>query len=202
MENILQGIPHVTVYLDDILITGADDQSHLTKLSTVLARLEQAGLRLKLSKCTFMAPSVVYLGHTIDAQGLHPTADKVNAIRNAPALTNVTELRAYLGLLTYYGKFLPQLSTTLSALYLLLRKDTRWRWGTEEKKAFSASKDLLLSSNLLVHFDPKKDVIVSCDASQYGIGAVLAHRMPDGLGKTNRFCVTHTGSCREEILPN
>ena len=187
MENILQGIPHVTVYLDDILITGTDDQSHLTTLSTVLARLEQAGLRLKMSKCTFMAPSVVYLGHTIDAQGLHPTADKVNAIRNAPAPTNVTELRAYLGLLTYYGKFLPQLSTTLSALYRLLRKDTRWRWGTEERKAFGASKDLLLSSNLLVHFDPKKDVIVSCDASQYGIGAVLAHRMPDGSEKPIGF---------------
>ncbi len=187
MENILQGIPHVIVYLDDILISGSDDQSHIATLSTVLSRLEQAGLRLKLSKCSFMTPSVVYLGHTIDSQGLHPTADKVEAIRNAPAPTNVTELRAYLGLLTYYGKFLPQLSTTLAALYRLLRKDVQWRWSTGEKSAFQASKDLLLSSQLLVHFDPLKDIVVSCDASQYGIGAVLAHRMPDGSEKPIGF---------------
>lgn len=96
MEGLLQGIPHVSVYLDDILITGKNDVEHLATLEAVLTRFEEAGLRLKRSKCVFMAPSVEYLGHTIDAEGLHPTESKVKAIKNAPVPKNVTELRAYL----------------------------------------------------------------------------------------------------------
>ena len=90
MEGLLQGIPHVSVYLDDILITGKNDVEHLATLEAVLTRFEEAGLRLKRSKCVFMAPSVEYLGHRIDAEGLHPTESKVKAIKNAPVPKNVT----------------------------------------------------------------------------------------------------------------
>ena len=81
MENILRGIPKVVVYLDDILITGTNDEEHLKNLSEVLSQMQQAGLRLRKEKCEFMSMSVVYLGHRIDAQGLHPTRDKVAAIQ-------------------------------------------------------------------------------------------------------------------------
>ena len=181
MENILRGISKVVVYLDDILITGANDDEHLKHLSEVLSRMQQAGLRLREDKCEFMSPSVVYLGYCIDAQGLHPTRDKVAAIQQAPTPQNCTELRAYLGLLNYYSKFMPNLSTKLAALYKLLQKTTPWHWGPNEEKAFKNSKQLLLSSQLLVHFDPSKELILCCDASAYGIGAVLAHRTSDGV---------------------
>ena len=72
MESILNGIPGVVVYIDDILVTGATEEEHLAHLEEVLRRLEEAGLRLKRNKCVFMAPFVVYLGHVINAQGLHP----------------------------------------------------------------------------------------------------------------------------------
>ena len=183
MESLLQGIPGVVVYIDDILITGATEQDHLQALEEVLSRLEKAGLRAKKSKCKFMVPSVDYLGHRIDAEGLHPLPDKVKAIDDAPSPTCVQELKAYLGLLTYYGKFLPNLSSTLAPLYRLLQKDYPWRWTEEEEQVFVASKKLLTSSNLLVHFDSKLELILTCDASAYGIGAVLAHRMPDGSEK-------------------
>ena len=187
MEGLLQGIPHVSVYLDDILITGKNDVEHLATLEAVLSRFEEAGLRLKRSKCVFMAPSVEYLGHTIDAEGLHPTASKVKAIKNAPVPKTVTELRAYLGLLAYYGKFLPSVSTTLAPLYALLRKEAKWKWGSTEQTAFDKSKDLLISSQVLAHYDPQQEIIVACDASQYGIGAVLAHRYNDGSEKPIAF---------------
>jgi len=180
MEGLLQGIPHVTVYLDDILITGETEAEHLKSLEQVLERLAKAGLRVKKPKCIFMAPSVAYLGHVIDAKGIHPLPDKVKAIQQAPTPKNVTELKSYLGLLTYYGKFLPNLSSRLSPLYKLLRKHVPWKWTSKQDKAFQDSKELLTSSQLLVHFNPKLPLLLACDASAYGIGAVLAHLMPDG----------------------
>ena len=180
MENVLRGIPNVIVYIDDILVTGVNDQDHLKTLSIVLDRLEKAGFRAQKSKCRFMVPSVSYLGHLIDQVGLHPLQEKVKAVKEAPSPKNVSELKSYLGLLTYYSKFLPNMADVLAPLYKLLRKDVHWKWTDIEQKAFQASKDLLTSDSLLVHFNPDLELVLMCDASSYGIGAVLAHRMPDG----------------------
>ena len=117
IENLLQDIPGVVIYIDDVLITGSDDKSHMAALEEVLQRMKQAGLRLSRNKCHFMATSVEYLGYKIDAEGLHPLLGKVRAIEKAPRPRKVSELKAYLGLLTYYGRFLPNLSTVLSPLY-------------------------------------------------------------------------------------
>ena len=92
----------------------------------MLDRLEKAGLRARKEKCQFFVSSVTYLGHKIDAEGLHPFPDKLQAIQEAPSPTNVQELKAYLGLLTYYTRFLPNMSTVLSPLYRLLQKDVKW----------------------------------------------------------------------------
>ena len=127
MESLLQGIPQVAVYIDDILITGASESEHLQSLEEVLRRLERAGLRAKKSKCKFMVPSVTYLGYVIDTEGLRPLPEKVEAIRQAPTPRNVAKLKSYLGLLTYYGKFLPNLATHLAPLYKLLGKNVPCR---------------------------------------------------------------------------
>ena len=183
MEQLLQGIPHVSVYIDDILITAETEAEHLKILEEVLDRLAKAELRVKKHKCKFMASSVTYLGYVIDAQGIRPLPEKVEAIKQAPTPKNVTELKSYLGLLSYYGKFLPNLSTHLAPLYTLLSKRKLWKWTSAQDKAFNESKDLLTSSSLLVHFDPKLPILLACDASAYGIGAVLAHQLPDGSEK-------------------
>ena len=125
MESILQGLPNVCMYINDVLVAGRDHDDHLHNLAKVLDRLEKAGLTLKKSKCVFAVPSIEYLGHVIDAQGLYPSPSKTEAIRNAPIPTSVTELKSFLGLLNYYHKFLPNLSTTLAPLYQLLRKDSK-----------------------------------------------------------------------------
>ncbi len=124
MDNLLQNIPHVAVYLDDIVVTGRTEEEHLQNLDQVLKRMSDAGLRLKRSKCVFQAPSVTYLGHRISAQGLLPVEEKVRAIKGAPNPKNVAELRSFLGLVNYYGKFLPDLLTVLAPLYQLLHKNS------------------------------------------------------------------------------
>ena len=181
METILAGIPRVLVYLDDILITGSSQEEHVSNLKEVLSRLQQAGLRLRKDKCEFMVSSVKYLGHIIDANGLHPAPDKLKAVKNAPYPQNVTELKAYLGLLTYYSKFLPNMATTLSPLYRLLRNNVKWQWTSAEAKAFQESKDLLTSNTLLVHFNPLHKLTLMCDASPYGVGAVLSQIDEQGI---------------------
>ena len=187
MESILQGIDHVCVYLDDILITGATEKEHLQNLDKVLTRLESAGIRLKRDKCVFLLPAVEYLGHKISGQGLQPTDEKIQAIKSAPAPQDVTQLKSFLGLINYYSKFLPNLSNTLAPLYRLLQKNTRWCWESEQRKAFQQAKESLTSDCVLVHFDPAKQLILACDASPYGIGAVLSHRMDDGKDKPIAF---------------
>ena len=187
MENLLRGIPRVAVYLDDILISGETEEAHLKTLDQVLERLEKAGLKLKEGKCSFLSSSVVYLGHRIDEHGLSPTQAKVEAVLAAPEPKNVTALKAYLGLLNYYGRFMPNLSSTLAPLYKLLNKNAHWRWSHVEKRAFQASKKLLTEAPVLVHYDPSKELILSCDASAYGLGAVLAHKFSDGSEKPIAF---------------
>ena len=187
MESILQGISGIAVFLDDILISGKSEAEHLATLKEVLSRLSKAGLRLQKHKCKFMVSEVQYLGYKIDAAGLHPLPEKVKAIHAAPAPTDVSQLKSYLGLISYYGKFIPNLSTMMAPLYKLLRKSVPWKWGALEQKAFADSKAELASSSVLAHFDPSLDLTLACDASSYGVGAVLAHRLPDGSERPIAF---------------
>lgn len=96
-------------------------------------------------------------------------------------------MKAYLGLLNYYHRFLPNLSTWLAPLHNLLRKSIKWHWGSGQRKAFEKSKQLIQSPEVLVHYDTQKDLILACDASPYGVGAVLSHRMVDGKERPISF---------------
>ena len=169
----------MVVYLDDVLVTGKCQGQHLQRLEEVLQRLSAAGLRLKRVKCQFMVPSVQYLGVTIDAEGTHPNKDKIRAIQEALAPTSVKELKAFLGLLNYYSKFLHNISSVLAPLYKLLKKGVKWHLGNKQETAFKESKRALISQKDLIHYDARKPLILACDASPVGVGAVLSHQQDD-----------------------
>ena len=177
MESMLQGLPMVCVYIDDIIVSGKTPEEHLYNLNEVLHHLESAGLRLKQEKCSFCLPEVDYLGHTISTKGLRPSPAKVRAITEVSQPTNVTQLKAFLGLVNYYAKFLPDLATKLAPLYQLLKQDAKWG---QQEQSFQEVKQLLSTPNILVHFDDRKPIVVACDASSFGIGAVLSHILEDG----------------------
>ena len=183
MENILRGIPFVQVRIDDILVAGRSKKEHLDSLRQVLQRLKDAGARLKRKKCVFLASEVVYLGLKIDGMGVHPVPEKLKAIEEMPRPADVKQLQAYLGMLQYYARFLPNLSSVLAPLHTLLQKEVSWEWKPEQEQAWMESKRLLKSPKLLVHFDSEKELLLTCDASSYGLGAVLSHRMTDGTEK-------------------
>ena len=180
MEATLQGLQMVCVYLDDILVSGKTQQEHLANLHEVLTRLESAGLRLKREKCTFCQSEVTYLGHIISADGLKPSPNKVKAVSNLPSPSKVSELKTFLGLVNYYAKFLPDLATRLAPLYKLLKHDESWIWSTEQETAFQDVKKKLLSPQILAHFDDTKPIVLACDASPFGVGAILSQIQADG----------------------
>ncbi len=187
MDQILQGMEQVTCYIDDILITGPSQEAHLGNLREVLRRLREHGVQLKREKCRYLEDSVEYLGHRIDANGLHATDSKLRAIREAPQPRNVQELRAFLGLVNYYGRFIPNRASLTKPLTRLLYKDSPWQWTRECSDVFNNVKDVLVSSNCVTHYNPSLPLRLAADASAYGLGAVISHVMKDGQERPIAF---------------
>ena len=102
----------MVAFIDDILVTGETEEEHLQNLDTALQRLEEADFTLKKIKCLFMQPEINFLGYQLNADGRHPMDEEIHTIKEAPTPKNVSELRSFLGLVNYYSKFLPNLSTT------------------------------------------------------------------------------------------
>jgi len=145
MDTILQGIFGVHCYIDDILVTGPDDNTHIQHLQEVLKRLQHYSVCLKQSKCHFFKESVEFLGHCIDANGLHTTLFKIEAIQLAPRPTDQTQLRSFLGLVHYYGMFIHSLATMLQPLNHLLQAGQKWKWTGDCEWAFQQAKESLIS---------------------------------------------------------
>ena len=127
-----------------------------------------------------MQPSIDYLGYRIDKQGLHAMPEKVAAILEAPPPKTVHELRAFLGLVNYYGKFVRNLATLLHPLNQLLCQGASWDWTRECKMAFEELKSKMASTEVLAHYDTAVPLKLDCDVSAYGVGAVLSHLYEDG----------------------
>ena len=180
MDTVLQGIDGVACYIDDILVSSPDEESHRRSLQEVFTRLENHGFRLKRSKCEFLLTSIEYLGHRVDEHGIHPLSSKVEAIVNAPAPENVQQLRSFLGLVNYYGKFIPNLASRLHPLNALLSARQKWNWSKECTRAFEDVKEQIVSAGVLTHYNPKLPITLAADASAYGVGAVISHVLPDG----------------------
>lgn len=179
IEETLCGL-NCVAFIDDICLTGPDRATHLSNLRAVLARLQRAGLRVKFEKCEFFKKEVCYLGYRIDKYGLHTDKSKVEAIANAPKPQNVSQLRAALGLINYYARFIPNMSSLLQPMYALLKKGIKWRWSPDCDAAFAAVKDVLTREPILAHYDPALPLVLAVDSSAYGLGAVLSHVYPDG----------------------
>ena len=195
MDSLLQDLPYVCIYLDDILTTGPTDETHTKMLNEVLCRLNDAGVRLKWEKCFFMLPAVGYLGHRISASGLQLTDGKIKALKDAP-VPHVSQLKSFLGLLNYYGKFIPKLST-LFTLHRLLQKKSTWTWGPEQQGVFDCVKRILTSDSVLAHYNPSKPLILAC-ASPYGVGAVLSHKLYNGTERPIAYASRSLGPAEKK----
>lgn len=183
METTLAGIKGVTILLDDILISGRNSEEHNSRLEKVLQHLKDVGLRLNKKKCKIATNRVEFLGYVVDENGIHPSEKKVRLITDAKKPKNVKELQAFLGLLNFYERFIKDKATLLEPLHRLLDQNAEWKWNMAEEEAFAKAKKMLASEQTLTHFDNNRKITLTCDASEYGVGAVLAHIMDDGSEK-------------------
>ncbi|XP_050509696.1 uncharacterized protein K02A2.6-like isoform X1 [Diabrotica virgifera virgifera] len=183
IDQILCGIQGVSVYLDDVLIAGSSLEHAKEILGKVLSKLSEFNVKLNVDKCRFFENQVEYLGHLIDKDGIHPTKEKLRAIVDAPEPRDLTQLRSYLGLINFYSKFVPMLSSQLRPLYKLLERGQEFSLNKECIEAFEKSKRLICENDVLAHYDTNKTIVIACDASAYGVGGVLSHRESNGQEK-------------------
>ena len=183
MSVVLQGCnSFATAYLDDILVFSATLDEHLEHLSTIFDKLRQYKLKLKLKKCGFLKLETNYLGFVISEDGIQSDQKKVEAIRVLPAPTCVREVRSFIGMCSYYRRFISNFFQIAELIVALTRKHAHFKWSDIHRKGFEFLKDSLTSVPLLVYPDSKKSYTLFTDASDTCIGACLTQEC-DGKQK-------------------
>ena len=162
------------IYLDDILVFGKDFKEHLHRLEMVFTTLIKANLKLKPTKCHLFQKSVVFLGHVVSAKGISPSADKIKSIESWPSPVNKDQLQSFLGLASYYRKFVQDFATIAEPLNRLTRKNTVFKWDAGCQESFSRLKYALTHHPILSYPDFTQKFQLTTDVSQAGIGAVLS----------------------------
>lgn len=178
----------VWAYLDDIVICSSTLDEHVELLRWVTSTLSEANLSINVDKCKFARSSLRYLGYIIDKDGLRTDPDKVAAILNFPRPKNYTELKRFIGLASWYRRFVKNFSLIAAPLHELTkgRKSKRYTWTEEADKSFTELKTLLTSTPVMTCPDYSKQFIIQCDASNGGVGAVLCQEV-DGTEQAVAF---------------
>ena len=171
----------MSFYLDDIFVSSSTWEEHMDKLSKVLQAFKDKNLTLKPTKCYFAHYSVTILGHVISSKGISTDPGKVIAITNMPAPHNLKTLRSFLGMASYYRKFIPFFSELAKPLTNLTRADEKFKWDEPQQTAFDKLKEHLTSPPILAFFDPQAPIVLATDASDYAIGSVLQQRQEGTL---------------------
>lgn len=181
MERVLDGLQWRTalVYIDDVIVFGGTFEEELERLEEVLQRLRKANLKLSPKKCSLFQHEVPFLGHVVSRDGVRTDPQKVAVVKKWPVPTNVAEVRSYLGLCTYYRRFVRDFASVAAPLHRLTRKGACFLWDEACQTAFDDLKKALVEAPVLPYPDPKLPYLLDTDASAEGIGAVLS-QVKDG----------------------
>uniref|UniRef100_A0A452IRM3 ribonuclease H n=1 Tax=Gopherus agassizii TaxID=38772 RepID=A0A452IRM3_9SAUR len=188
MPLILKNQHGIQCYLDDIMF-GNTTENLDNNLQSVLNCISKSGLKLNGSKCKFRQTEQSFLGHTMSQAGLKPDPDHILAISNAPPRTDWQTLCSFLSLTSWYAKFIPNYASVIEPLRELLRRCSTLVWTTGAQTSFKTVKDLIVRSLVLALFSPALPTIVTTDASDYGLGAVLTQLHEDNTERTVAFAL-------------
>ena len=186
MQEVLRGLnpekgpDFVSVYIDDVLIFSRNLEEHVKHIQQVVQRVADCGLKLKPNKCHFARRQVEFLGHVVTAEGLKPNAARVEAVSSYPVPANIKEVRQFLGLASYYRRFVPCFAKIAAPLHHLLVKGKTFNWTPECQQVFEDLKGKLVNSPVLAFPDFDRSFVLETDASIRGLGAVLSQKQSDG----------------------
>jgi RNase H-like domain found in reverse transcriptase/Reverse transcriptase (RNA-dependent DNA polymerase) len=171
----------VMVYLDDITTCSKSEREHLQHVETVLQKLKKHDLYGKLWKCHFNETEVEFLGHVVNAEGIKIQKSKVEVIQKYPRPKNVRDLQSFLGLANYYRSYITNFSTPAALTNATRGQRRQLDWGKPQESAFHDVKRAYTTAPVLKIADPALNYVVTTDASDFGIGAVLEQEYDDGL---------------------
>ncbi|XP_055307289.1 uncharacterized protein K02A2.6-like [Sitodiplosis mosellana] len=187
MESLLSQFANVFCFQDDIVVTGNNFAGHLSTLRKVLTKLQEAGLRLNVGKCKFFQSKISYLGFDVDKNGLSKNQERTKSVIDSPQPTNVSELRAFIGMVNHHSKFIPNFAQRMIPLYDLLKKDVDYVWTRACQEAFESMKKEICSDTILAHFDANKPIILTTDACGTAVAGRLSHIFEDGSDRPVAF---------------
>lgn len=177
-ELIEQG--KILIYLDDIMIATNTFEENIQILKEVFQILVDNLVDLKLEKCSFLQSELSYLGYVINEIGIKPSPVNIAAVTQFPVPQNVKHVQSFIGLASYFRRFVKDFANTAKPLYDLLRKNAKFEFGETQLRAMEALKEQLVSSPVLAIYSPTADTELHCDASNHGYGASLLQRQADG----------------------
>ena len=165
MTGILKDFPFTIAYLDDIIIFSKTPQEHLSHIRMVFEKLKSVNLSMKKSKCSFFSKEIQYLGHILSATGIRPLPSKTHAIQTHATTNDTKQVRAFLGLVGYYRKFIKVFAKIAKPLTLLTRQQVYFDWTLEHQTAFFHLKEAIVQAPILLYPNPENRYIVYTDAS-------------------------------------
>ena len=182
MDNVVAGLKWKAclVYLDDVLVYSRTFEEHFENLRAVFTRLRESSLKMKPRKCSFAMEQLRYLGHLVSADGLTVDPRKVEAVRELATPSNRSELRSFLGLASYYRKYIAGHADIVAPLTAMLGENQLFKWGKAEQAAFEGVKECLGTAPVLAHPDWDSPFLLQTDASDIALGAVLSQEDENG----------------------
>ena len=182
MDLVLSGLSYeiCLAYIDDIIIFASTFEQHLERLEQVLSRILKAGLKLKASKCYIFQRRTEFLGHIISGNGIEVQPSKISAVTEWPTPANLHDVRSFIGLCSYYRRFVPGFAKVAAPLHELMRKHVRFFWGPAQEDSFNKLKECLVSAPVLAMPRDDGEYILDTDACDIGLGAVLS-QVQDGI---------------------
>lgn len=179
MNRVFSNINYIVIYMDDILIPASKFEEGLSRLEEVLKVLSEAGLTLKLKKCNFFQKEVDFLGFHVSGEGIRPGSRKTIAISNFPVPRNIHEVRRFIGLASFFRRFIKDFALLACPLTNLLKSKFEFKWTDEQAKAFNTLKEKLVERPVLALFDMNLETELHTDASKIGIAGILMQRGND-----------------------
>ncbi|UYV60240.1 hypothetical protein LAZ67_1000522 [Cordylochernes scorpioides] len=175
MDKILKGLKWTMAlcYLDDIVVYSKSFNEHLHRLEIILQCLDKAELRLNPKKCLFGTKRIRVFGHLVDSKGIYPDPEKIEAIAKFLTPKSITDVRSFIGLCSYYRRFIENFAEKAAPLHEVLKKYNKFMWNSDQQDAFDSLKKALMSEPVLAYFEEQLPTELHTDASGYGIGAVL-----------------------------